>query len=59
MVSALWANERAFRNIVNQSCPGVAIIVLACVFTCVHEIRPSDKVPAHTGGYYSDKYVSF
>ena len=35
------------------------LIVLACVFTCVHEIRPSDKIPAHTGGYYSDKYVSF
>ena len=34
-------------------------IMLGCVFLTVREISPSDKVPAHTGGYYSDKYVSF
>ena len=35
------------------------LIVLAVVFLAVQEISPSDKVPAHTGGYYSDEYVSF
>ena len=36
-----------------------AAIVILTLFIAVNEIKPSDKVPAHTGGYYSDKYVSF